>query len=129
METYGSFDITAYSNITQPSFPQIHYHGLSIESEEDLFNSFLDVQGEKETPIVVLKDVKKKKRDDKILKDTASKKSLLSNKGKKETTSETVKINEDVLVDTTPREVGTCTLDLLPLFLGRTIIMNNYKKF
>lgn len=49
--------------------------------------------------------------------ESASKKKESPTTGKKGTTSDAEK-TEDFVVDVTPRTLGTCTLDLIPLFLG-----------
>lgn len=120
-EAYGSFDISAYSNVTEPSLPVPTYPGLSIESEQDLFNSFIPKKEEEGVEVKEPPPEKGKKGEKKSgsvgkggKKDSASKSGGSIAKGKK-------KIPEDAkeeLIDITPRIIGTCTLDLIPLFLG-----------
>lgn len=113
-ESYGSFDLCAYSNITEPSLPQVQYHGLSAESQEDLFNMFQEEEQvediypvEKEKP--ALEAVKSKES---IAKKVKKKESVVTKTNKPERT-------EELLGDVTPRTVGTCTLDMISLLLGR----------
>lgn len=125
METYGSFDLAAYSNVTQPSLPQTHYQGFSVESEEDLFKWFSETKQEDETPVpekvkVTPQTISKKDGTKRKPSGTRQPKRSPSNKGKKESRLEK---SEEVFVDVTPRIVGTCTLDLLPLFLGQEQVL------
>lgn len=86
-----------------------------MESQENLFKMFDEVDEQQDDIVVIVeKGIEPVKSKENVGKNAKMKKkeSATLTKPKK------AEKPEEQLVDTTPRTVGTCTLDLIPLFLG-----------